>query len=110
MDISTKLIIVIILIIIAMMGGLLALCSFNRFKHHNYGRITPIDAPIQTNYYHIMDQVPTHNVDYKEQLNQIIYDYQHLDSNDPLYLINQEAIMQRLVSLKHEINHQRQQQ
>lgn len=103
MDSQIKLIIgLIIIIIIAIACAMLVYSFYHKKSKQVYGQVRPVVSTNQVNY-SIGDDINTNTNPLKVELQAIIDDYNRLDKNDPNYSFYQEAIIQRLVSLKNKI-------
>lgn len=103
MDSQIKTIIGLIIIIIIAIGCAMLVYSFYHKKSKQvYGQVTPIVKSNQINY-SIGDDININTNPLKVELQAIVDDYNRLDKNDPNYSFYQEAIIQRLVSLKNKI-------
>lgn len=103
MDSQIKLIIgLIIIIIIAIACAMLVYSFYHKKSKQVYGQVRPVVSTNQVNY-SIGDDINTNTNPLKVELQAIVDDYNRLDKNDPNYSFYQEAIIQRLVSLKNKI-------
>ena len=103
MDGQIKLIIgLIIIIIIAIACAMLVYSFYHKKSKQVYGQVRPVVSANQVNY-SIGDDINTNTNPLKVELQAIVDDYNRLDKNDPNYSFYQEAIIQRLVSLKNKI-------
>lgn len=103
MDSQIKLIIgLIIIIIIAISCAMLVYSFYHKKSKQVYGQVRPVVSTNQVNY-SIGDDINTNTNPLKVELQAIVDDYNRLDKNDPNYSFYQEAIIQRLVSLKNKI-------
>lgn len=103
MDSQIKTIIgLIIIMIIAIACAMLVYSFYHKKSKQVYGQVTPVVSTNQVNY-SIGDDINTNTNPLKVELQVIIDDYYRLDKNDPNYSFYQEAIIQRLVSLKNKI-------
>lgn len=103
MDSQIKLIIgLIIIIIIAIACAMLVYSFYHKKSKQVYGQVRPAVSTNQVNY-SIGDDINTNTNPLKVELQAIVDDYNRLDKNDPNYSFYQEAIIQRLVSLKNKI-------
>ncbi len=103
MDSQIKLIIgLIIIMIIAIACAMLVYSFYHKKSKQVYGQVRPVVSTNQVNY-SIGDDINTNTNPLKVELQAIIDDYNRLDKNDPNYSFYQEAIIQRLVSLKNKI-------
>lgn len=103
MDSQIKLIIgLIIIIIIAIACAMLVYSFYHKKSKQVYGQVRPVVSTNQVNY-SIGDDINTNINPLKVELQAIVDDYNRLDKNDPNYSFYQEAIIQRLVSLKNKI-------
>lgn len=103
MDSQIKMIIgLIIIMIIAIACAMLVYSFYHKKSKQVYGQVRPVVSTNQVNY-SIGDDVNTNTNPLKVELQAIIDDYNRLDKNDPNYSFYQEAIIQRLVSLKNKI-------
>lgn len=103
MDSQIKMIIgLIIIMIIAIACAMLVYSFYHKKSKQEYGQVTPVVSTNQVNY-SIGDDINTNTNPLKVELQAIIDDYNRLDKNDPNYSFYQEAIIQRLVSLKNKI-------
>ena len=103
MDSQIKMIIgLIIIIIIANACAMLVYSFYHKKSKQVYGQVRPVVSSNQVNY-SIGDDINTNTNPLKVELQAIVDDYNRLDKNDPNYSFYQEAIIQRLVSLKNKI-------
>lgn len=103
MDSQIKMIIgLIIIMIIAIACAMLVYSFYHKKSKQVYGQVRPVVSTNQVNY-SIGDDINTNTNPLKVELQAIIDDYNRLDKNDPNYSFYQEAIIQRLVSLKNRI-------
>lgn len=103
MDSQIKTIIgLIIIMIIAIACAMLVYSFYHKKSKQVYGQVRPVVSTNQVNY-SIGDDINTNTNPLKVELQAIIDDYNRLDKNDPNYCFYQEAIIQRLVSLKNKI-------
>lgn len=103
MDSQIKMIIgLIIIMIIAIACAMLVYSFYHKKRKQVYGQVRPVVSTNQVNY-SIGDDINTNTNPLKVELQAIIDDYNRLDKNDPNYSFYQEAIIQRLVSLKNKI-------
>lgn len=103
MDSQIKMIIgLIIIMIIAIACAMLVYSFYHKKSKQVYGQVRPVVSTNQVNY-SIGDDINTNTNPLKVELQAIIDDYIRLDKNDPNYSFYQEAIIQRLVSLKNKI-------
>ena len=103
MDSQIKLIIgLIIIIIIAIACAMLVYSFYHKKSKQVYGQVRPVVSTNQVNYC-IGEDINTNTNPLKVELQAIVDDYNRLDKNDPNYSFYQEAIIQRLVSLKNKI-------
>lgn len=103
MDSQIKTIIgLIIIMIIAIACAMLVYSFYHKKSKQVYGQVRPVFSTNQVNY-SIGDDINTNTNPLKVELQAIIDDYNRLDKNDPNYSFYQEAITQRLVSLKNKI-------
>ncbi len=103
MDSQIKMIIgLIIIMIIAIACAMLVYSFYHKKSKQVYGQVRPVVSTNQVNY-SIGDDINTNTNPLKVELQAIIDDYNRLDKNDPNYSFYQEAIIQRLVSLKNKI-------
>lgn len=103
MDSRIKMIIgLIIIMIIAIACAMLVYSFYHKKSKQVYGQVRPVVSTNQVNY-SIGDDINTNTNPLKVELQAIIDDYNRLDKNDPNYSFYQEAIIQRLVSLKNKI-------
>lgn len=103
MDSQIKMIIgLIIIMIIAIACAMLVYSFYHKKSKQVYGQVRPVVSTNQVNY-SIGDDINTNTNSLKVELQAIIDDYNRLDKNDPNYSFYQEAIIQRLVSLKNKI-------
>ena len=103
MDSQIKMIIgLIIIIIIANACAMLVYSFYHKKSKQVYGQVRPVVSTNQVNY-SIGDDINTNTNPLKVELQAIVDDYNRLDKNDPNYSFYQEAIIQRLVSLKNKI-------
>lgn len=103
MDSQIELIIgLIIIIIIAIACAMLVYSFYHKKSKQVYGQVRPVVCTNQVNY-SIGDDINTNTNPLKVELQAIVDDYNRLDKNDPNYSFYQEAIIQRLVSLKNKI-------
>lgn len=103
MDSQIKLIIgLIIIIIIAIACAMLVYSFYHKKSKQVYGQVRPVVSTNQVNY-SIGDDINTNINPLKVELQAIVDDYNRLDKNDSNYSFYQEAIIQRLVSLKNKI-------
>lgn len=103
MDSQIKLIIgLIIIIIIAIACAMLVYSFYHKKSKQVYGQVRPVVSTNQVNY-SIGEDINTNTNPLKVELQAIVDDYNRLDKNDPNYSFYQEAIIQRLVSLKNKI-------
>lgn len=103
MDSQIKMIIgLIIIMIIAIACAMLVYSFYHKKSKQVYGQVRPVVSTNQVNY-SIGDDINTNTNPLKVELQAIIDDYNRLDKDDPNYSFYQEAIIQRLVSLKNKI-------
>ena len=103
MDSQIKMIIgLIIIMIIAVACAMLVYSFYHKKSKQVYGQVRPVVSANQVNY-SIGDDINTNTNPLKVELQAIVDDYNRLDKNDPNYSFYQEAIIQRLVSLKNKI-------
>lgn len=103
MDSQIKMIIgLIIIMIIAIACAILVYSFYHKKSKQVYGQVRPVVSTNQVNC-SIGDDINTNTNPLKVELQAIIDDYNRLDKNDPNYSFYQEAIIQRLVSLKNKI-------
>lgn len=103
MDSQIKMIIgLIIIMIIAIACAMLVYSFYHKKNKQVYGQVRPVVSTNQVNY-SIGEDINTNTNPLKVELQAIIDDYNRLDKNDPNYSFYQEAIIQRLVSLKNKI-------
>lgn len=103
MDSQIKMIIgLIIIMIIAIACAMLVYSFYHKKSKQVYGQVRPVVSTNQVNY-SIGEDINTNTNSLKVELQAIIDDYNRLDKNDPNYSFYQEAIIQRLVSLKNKI-------
>lgn len=103
MDSQIKMVIgLIIIMIIAIACAMLVYSFYHKKSKQVYGQVRPVVSTNQVNY-SIGDDINTNTNPLKVELQAIIDDYNRLDKNDPNYSFYQEAIIQRLVSLKNKI-------
>lgn len=103
MDSQIKMVIgLIIIMIIAIACAMLVYSFYHKKSKQVYGKVRPVVSTNQVNY-SIGDDINTNTNPLKVELQAIIDDYNRLDKNDPNYSFYQEAIIQRLVSLKNKI-------
>lgn len=103
MDSQIKTIIgLIIIMIIAIACAMLVYSFYHKKSKQVYGQVRPVVGTNQVNY-SIGDDINTNTNPLKVELQAIIDDYNRLDKDDPNYSFYQEAIIQRLVSLKNKI-------
>ena len=103
MDSQIKMIIgLIIIMIIAIACAMLVYSFYHKKSKQVYGQVRPVVSTNQVNY-SIGDDINTNTNPLNVELQAIIDDYNRLDKNDPNYSFYQEAIIQRLVSLKNKI-------
>ena len=103
MDSQIKMIIgLIIIMIIAIACAMLVYSFYHKKTKQVYGQVRPVVSTNQVNY-SIGEDINTNTNPLKVELQAIIDDYNRLDKNDPNYSFYQEAIIQRLVSLKNKI-------
>lgn len=103
MDSQIKMIIgLIIIMIIAIACAMLVYSFYHKKSKQVYGQVRPVVSTNQVNY-SIGEDINTNTNPLKVELQAIVDDYNHLDKNDPNYSFYQEAIIQRLVSLKNKI-------
>lgn len=103
MDSQIKMIIgLIIIMIIAIACAMLVYSFYHKKSKQVYGQVRPVVSTNQVNY-SIGDDINTNTNPLKVEFQAIIDDYNRLDKNDPNYSFYQEAIIQRLVSLKNKI-------
>lgn len=103
MDSQIKMIIGLIIIMIIATACAMPVYSFYHKKSKQvYGQVRPVVSTNQVNY-SIGDDINTNTNPLKVELQAIVDDYNRLDKNDPNYSFYQEAIIQRLVSLKNKI-------
>ena len=103
MDSQIKMIIgLIIIMIIAIACAMLVYSFYHKKSKQVYGQVRPVVSTNQVNY-SIGDDINTNTNSLKVELQAIIDDYNRLYKNDPNYSFYQEAIIQRLVSLKNKI-------
>lgn len=103
MDSQIKMIIgLIIIMIIAIACAMLVYSFYHKKSKQVYGQVRPVVSTNQVNY-SIGDDINTNTNPLKVELQAIVDDYNRLDKNDPNYSFYQEAIIQRLVSLKNKI-------
>lgn len=103
MDSQIKTIIgLIIVMIIAIACAMLVYSFYHKKSKQVYGQVRPVVSTNQVNY-SIGDDINTNTNPLKVELQAIVDDYHRLDKNDPNYSFYQEAIIQRLVSLKNKI-------
>lgn len=92
----------IIIMIIAIACAMLVYSFYHKKSKQVYGQVRPVVSTNQVNY-SIGDDINTNTNPLKVELQAIVDDYNRLDKNDPNYSFYQEAIIQRLVSLKNKI-------
>lgn len=103
MDSQIKMIIgLIIIMIIAIACAMLVYSFYHKKSKQVYGQVRPVVSTNQVNY-SIGEDINTNTNSLKVELQAIVDDYNRLDKNDPNYSFYQEAIIQRLVSLKNKI-------
>lgn len=103
MDSQIKMIIgLIIIMIIAIACAMLVYSFYHKKSKQVYGQVRPVVSTNQVNY-SIGEDINTNTNPLKVELQAIVDDYNRLDKNDPNYSFYQEAIIQRLVSLKNKI-------
>ncbi len=103
MDSQIKMIIgLVIIMIIAIACTMLVYSFYHKKSKQVYGQVRPVVSTNQVNY-SIGEDINTNTNPLKVELQAIIDDYNRLDKNDPNYSFYQEAIIQRLVSLKNKI-------
>lgn len=103
MDSQIKTIIgLIIIMIIAIACAMLVYSFYHKKSKQVYGQVRPVVSTNQVNY-SIGEDINTNTNPLKVELQAIINDYNRLDKNDPNYSFYQEAIIQRLESLKNKI-------
>lgn len=103
MDSQIKMIIgLIIIMIIAIACAMLVYSFYHKKSKQVYGQVRPVVSTNQVNY-SIGEDINTNTNQLKVELQAIVDDYNRLDKNDPNYSFYQEAIIQRLVSLKNKI-------
>ena len=103
MDSQIKMIIgLIIIMIIAIACAMLVYSFYHKKSKQVYGQVRPVVSTNQVNY-SIGEDINTNTNPLKVELQAIVDDYNRLDKNDQNYSFYQEAIIQRLVSLKNKI-------
>lgn len=103
MDSQIKMIIGLIsIMIIAIACAMLVYSFYHKKSKQVYGQVRPVVSTNQVNY-SIGEDINTNTNPLKVELQAIVDDYNRLDKNDPNYSFYQEAIIQRLVSLKNKI-------
>lgn len=103
MDSQIKTIVgLIIIMIIAIACAMLVYSFYHKKSKQVYGQVRPVVSTNQVNY-SIGDDINTNTNPLKVELQAIVDDYNRLDKNNPNYSFYQEAIIQRLVSLKNKI-------